>query len=92
MKLQGKLFRIFDTQVVSEKYKKREFVLEVAENPAFPQMIKLEMSGDKVSVLDGLKVGQNVECDINLKGRIWINPQGAESFFNTIEAWRVVGV
>lgn len=89
MKIKGKLFRIFDTQNVSATYKKREFVLEVAENPAFPQMIKLELSQDRCSVLDKFQLGQIVECDINLRGRIWINPQGVETFFNTIEAWKI---
>ena len=89
MKIQGKLFRIVDTQNVSATYKKREFVLEVAENPAFPQMIKLELSKDKCDLLDKFQLGQIVECDINLRGRIWINPQGVETFFNTIEAWKI---
>ena len=89
MKIQGKLFRIFDTQVISATYKKREFVLEVAENPSFPQFIKLELSQDRCSVLDKFQLGQIVECDINLRGRIWINPQGVETFFNTIEAWKI---
>jgi hypothetical protein len=92
MKLTGKIFRIMDTQNVSATYKKREFVLEVAENPAFPQMIKLELSQDRCSVLDKFKLGQIVECDINLRGRIWINPQGVETFFNTIEAWKIAPV
>jgi hypothetical protein len=89
MKLIGKIFRIFDTQTVSEKYKKREFVLEVAENPSFPQFIKLEFSGDKCILLDAFKVDQNVEVDINLKGRAWTSKEGKEQFFNTIEAWKI---
>jgi len=89
MKLIGKLFRIFDTQVVSEKYKKREFVLLVEENPSYPQMIKLEFSGDKCSLLDTFKVDQQVEVDINLKGRVWTSKEGKEQFFNTIEAWKI---
>ena len=84
MKLTGKIFRILDTQIVSATYKKREFVLEVAENPSYPQFIKIEFSQDKVTLLDTFQVGQNIDVEINLKGRSWTNQQGAEQFFNTI--------
>jgi hypothetical protein len=89
MKLTGKIFRILDTQQISATYKKREFILEVAENPSYPQFIKIEFPQERVSLLDLFQVGQTVDVEINLRGRIWVNNEGKEQCFNTIEAWKI---
>ena len=47
------------------------------------------MVKDKCDVLDGYKVGDSVKVDINVNGRIWVNPQGEDVYFNTITAWRI---
>ena len=43
MEVKGKLVEIFETIQVSASFKKREFVLEYAENPQYPEVIKFEM-------------------------------------------------
>ena len=35
----GKLHIIFDTKQVSERFTKREFVVEIADNPKYPQLV-----------------------------------------------------
>lgn len=89
MQLQGKLIEIFDTQQITEKFSKREFVIECAENPEYPEFLKLEMIQDKCDHLDGYNIGQMVEVDVNIKGRKWTNPQGEDKYFNTLQAWRL---
>lgn len=89
MNIKGKLFKIFDTQQVSATFKKREFVLEYAENPMYPQHVLFQMTQDKCSVLDGYEAGQMVEIDFNLRGREWISPQGEKKYFNSLECWRI---
>ena len=89
MNIQGKLVEIFATQEVSEKFKKREFVVEYAENPTYPEYIKLEVVNDKVSILDNYKAGDSVDVAFNLRGRSWADKSGKVSYFNTLVCWKI---
>lgn len=87
MEVIGKLVAIMPTNQVSEKFSKREFVVETEEQ--YPQKIQMEFTQDKCSILDSYSVGDSVKVSINLRGRDWTNPQGEVKYFNTIQAWRV---
>ena len=87
MELVGKIKLIRDTQVVSSSFSKREFVVETTEQ--YPQCIQLELHQDKCDIIDAYSVGQEVVCDINLRGREWSNPLGETKYFNTIVCWKI---
>ena len=90
MNIKGKIKVINATNVVSDKFSKREFVL--TENSSqYPQDLLIQLTQDKCSLIDGFNVGQEIEVQINLRGREWINPQGEAKYFNTIEAWKING-
>ncbi|MCZ2357014.1 MAG: DUF3127 domain-containing protein [Bacteroidia bacterium] len=90
MNIVGKIHAIFGEQQVSTSFKKREFVLICADNPMYPQFIKLEFTQEKCAHLDKFKVGDTVDVSFNLKGREWKNPKGELVYFNTLDAWRIV--
>jgi hypothetical protein len=86
--LNGTIIEIYDEKVISDKFKKREFVLEHAPNPEYPDFLKIEVVQNKTDLLDKYKVGDEVTVDINLKGKKW--EKGKESgYFNSIQAWRI---
>ena len=89
MKVNGRILEIKDTQQVSDAFKKRVFVLEYADNPQYPEYITFELIQDRCDLIDGFKVGQEVEVSFNLKGRKWINPEGETKYFNSLQAWRI---
>jgi hypothetical protein len=74
---------------VSEKFKKRELVIEYAENPSYPEFVKFEAVQDKVNLFDTIKVGDQVELFFNLRGRAWVDKMGKTSYFNTLVVWRI---
>src|SRR5690606_33401473 len=80
---------IFDTARVSDKFQKREFVVEYAENPSYPEYIKFELIQDKCDLIDSFKVNQPIQVHFNLKGRKWTDPQGSVKYFNTLQAWKL---
>ena len=92
MNIQGKLIEKFETQVVSDKFRKREFVIEFSENPQYPEYIKFELIQDKTTLLDPFNIGDSVDVSFNLKGSTWTNPQGVKQYFNSLQAWRLNGV
>ena len=88
MELQGELIEVFDTQEVTVTFKKREFAIKTSGE--YPQEIALEVTQDKVDLLDTFKVGDNITVSVNLRGRKWTSPDGVNKYFNTIQAWRVI--
>jgi single-strand DNA-binding protein len=87
MQVKGKIVAIMPTQVLSEKFSKREFVVETPDQ--YPQQILFQLTQDKCTLLDSLKVGQEVDVHLNIRGRSWQNPQGETKYFNTLEAWKI---
>jgi hypothetical protein len=87
--LTGKIVELAPTQQVSDKFRKREFVIEYAENSQYPEFIKLELVQDKCDLLDKFAVGQEVEVMFNLKGRRWTDAKGEVKYFNSLQAWKI---
>ncbi|GAB3840789.1 DUF3127 domain-containing protein [Hymenobacter jeollabukensis] len=83
----GKLHEKFDTQQVSEKFSKREFVIEVVDGQ-YPEHIKFQLVQDKTSLVDAYKVGDEVRVQFNLRGR-GFNKNGQMLYFTNLEAWRI---
>lgn len=77
-----------DTQVVSDKFSKREFVLTTDTATQYPQYISLQLTQDKCALLDQFNVGDELKVSFNLRGREWSGPQGIR-YFNSLEAWRI---
>jgi hypothetical protein len=89
MDIKGKVHEISPVITVSEKFKKREIILEYAENPTYPEYVKLEAVQDKVNLLDNVKIGDNVELFFNLRGRPYTDKTGKTTYFNTLSVWRL---
>ena len=78
-----------DTKVISEKFSKREFVVETMDEK-YPQVILFQLVNDKCGLLDTISNGEEVEISFNLRGREWTNPTSGEvRVFNTLDAFRV---
>ena len=89
MNIKGKLLEKFDTQEVSNGFKKREFIVEYAENPQYPELLKFELIQGNCDQLNDVQVGQDINVTFNLKGRKWTDPQGNDKYFNSLQAWRI---
>ena len=87
-KFQGKIKVINDTQVISEKFKKREFVVTDTSS-MYPQDVMFQSVQDKCDMLNGYGVEDQVEVSFNLRGREWTSPDGVVKYFNTLDAWRI---
>lgn len=89
MELKGKVHEVGTTQQVSDKFTKRNLIIEYAENPTYPEYIQFEAQQDKTALLDGLKEGDEVEVSFNLRGRPWTNKEGVTSYFNSLIIWKL---
>ncbi|WP_353138089.1 DUF3127 domain-containing protein [Pseudopedobacter sp.] len=90
MDVKGKVHEVSEVMNVTDTFRKRELVLEIAENPQYPEYVKFEAIQDRCSLMDPLKAGDDVEVFFNLKGRPWTDPKsGRKNYFNTLQVWKV---
>lgn len=86
--IKGKLKVKGNEQAVSERFRKREFVL-TDDSSQYPQYISFQLTQDKCSLLDTVNIGDEINVSFNLRGREWKSPQGEIKYFNSLEAWRI---
>lgn len=82
--LEGVLKHLYDVQTFASGFSKREFVVEVPDG-RFPQMIKFECVKDKMSILDGVGIGDAVKVTFDIRGSEY-----KERFFVNLNAWKLV--
>lgn len=88
MEVTGQLKLKYDTQKVSDKFQKRDFVLATDLSTPYPQFVSFQVTQDKCTMLDSFNQGDEIKVQFNLRGREWNGPQGIK-YFNTLEAWRI---
>ena len=89
MQIQGKLHATFDAAQVTDRFRKREFVLELDGASRYPQYVMFQLTGDRCDALDGFENGHEVAVEFSLRGREWTSPKGEVRFFNSLEVWSI---
>jgi hypothetical protein len=90
----GKLIEVYPITAISDKFKKREFVIEQAETKNgfdFKDYVKFQVTQDKCSLPDQVKIGDMVKVSFNLRGRKW-EKDGTVNYFTNLEAWKLESV
>jgi single-strand DNA-binding protein len=87
IKISGQIIHIGQLEVMSEKFKKREFVIQT--DGKYPQEIQVQVTQDRCDLLNNLKLGDIIDASINLRGRSWTSQEGIKKWFNSIEAWSI---
>ncbi len=83
----GRIHAIFDAKQVTERFRKRELVLELADGSRRPQFVQFELTGDRCDRLDDFRVGDEVRVEFSLRGREWTSPKGEVRYFNSLDVW-----
>ena len=89
--LEGKLIEKFDTRQMSEKFKKREFIIEKREEAGgreFIDTIKFQLTQDRCNIIDNINTGEEVKVSFNIKGNRW-EKEGKVNYFTNLDVWRV---
>jgi len=87
--MQGKVHAAFGTEQVTQRFRKREFVLELDGESRYPQYVMFQLTGDRCERLDGIEKGDAVAVEFSLRGREWTSPKGEIRYFNSLEVWSV---
>ena len=89
MQIQGKIHATMEAEQVTQRFRKREFVLELEGESRYPQYVMFQLTGDRCDGLDGFAKGDEVKVEFSLRGREWTSPKGEVRYFNSLETWSV---
>ena len=86
----GRLIQKEATQKISERFQKREFVIEVEneKNPQWNDFIKIQLIQDRCDLLENIQLNEEIKVYFNVRGRKWEN-NGQVSYFTNLEGWRI---
>lgn len=88
LKIKGTVYKVSQEEIKSEKFKKRDIILEVIEG-TYKQYLTVQFSNAKCDLLNNVRQGDMISVSINLKGRLWTGNDGVEKSFNTFEGWQI---
>jgi len=91
LEVTGKLHEVFDTKQVTERFRKREFVVETSDNPRYPQFVLFQLTGDRCEAIEEFQIGDEVSVDFSVRGREWKSPKGEVKYFNSLDVWTIDG-
>ena len=83
-KAKGKIIDIFQTEKRGENdFETRSFAIETREGN-YIQEIGFQLTGNKTTIIDEYKVGDEVNIYFNLNGRKW-----NDKYITNLNAWRI---
>ncbi|OFX21757.1 MAG: hypothetical protein A2041_13865 [Bacteroidetes bacterium GWA2_31_9b] len=89
--ISGRLIEKYSTIQVSDRFKKREFVIESnASNGGmeFKDFIKFQLTQDKCNLVDNMNVNDEIKVSFNIRGNKW-EKDGKINYFTNLDAWRI---
>lgn len=87
----GKVVDVMPVNQVSDKFKKREFVIEKKEtggSAVFIDYIKFQLVQDKCDLINESYINEEVKVSFNIKGNRW-EREGKVNYFTNLDAWKV---
>ena len=88
--IKGKLYEIFETKLLTEKFRKREIVIEYKPNIQYPQYIKFDLQNDNCNLIDAFNIHDEVEVFFDLKGKPYTTKTGETTYFTNLVIWKMV--
>ncbi len=89
--IEGKIIEIQPVNQVSDKFRKREFVIEKKESgntTLFIDYIKFQLVQDKCDIIDNSFLNADVKVYFNIKGNRW-ERDGKVNYFTNLDAWKI---
>lgn len=65
----GVVLRVNPVKQISDKFSKREIIVEIDRDSKYPQAIQFEATGDRMIALDAVGPGDEVRVEFELRGR-----------------------
>jgi len=94
LEITGKLIVKYDTQQVNDRFKKREFVIEIAEEingNVYTNYAKMQLTQNKCDIIDRHNEGDTIKISFNIKGNKF-EKDGRYNFITNLDAWKIESI
>ncbi len=93
LEIVGKLVEKYEAQNVTQTFKTREFVIELAEEingNTYTNFAKMQLVQNKCDIIDRFNKGDMVKVSFNIRGRSYVDKKdGKTKYISNMDAWRV---
>lgn len=89
MQVRGIIDVIEPTVNITEKFKRRIFVLLYQNNPDRIEYLRFEFHQDRCSLLDNYSKGDKVIVSFQLQGNKWTGQGDTLKYYTTLKAWKI---
>ena len=80
--IEGRLHKLYDTEVKGESFRVREFVIETQDQ--YPQFVKFQLTQDRCDLMNNYSENSMIKVSFDLRGREWNG-----KYFTNLNAWRI---
>jgi len=88
----GKVVDVSPVQQMSDKFRKKEFVIESSEQGSdgreFVDYIKFQCVQDRADLINESFLNERVKVSFNIKGNRW-ERDGKVTYFTNLDAWKI---
>lgn len=88
LQITGTLHAINPAEQITERFRKREFVLMLEPDGKYPQPVLFQVTNDRCGLLNAYQLGDTLTVSFNLRGREWNGPKGVR-YFTSLEVWKI---
>lgn len=91
LEITGKITEIGQLQQITERFSKREFVLDISEEKdgtVYQNYAKMQVTNKNCDKLDSFRIGDTVKVSFNVRGNRW-EKDGKVNYINSLDAWRL---
>lgn len=89
--LTGRLIEKYNVVRVSDKFQKREFVVEKKEinnGTEYTDYIKFQLTQDRCGMIEPFKLNDEIKISFDLRGKRW-EKEGNVNYFTNLSAFRI---
>ena len=89
--LTGKLIEKYDTIQVSDRFRKREFVIMISSERSgmeFTDYAKFQLTQDRCDLIDRYNLHDEIRVSFDISGNKW-EKDGKVTYFTNLRAWKI---
>ncbi len=89
--LTGKLIEKYDVIQVSDRFRKREFVIMITSERSgmeFTDYAKFQLTQDRCDLIDPYNLNDEIKVSFDISGNKW-EKEGKVTYFTNLRAWKI---
>jgi hypothetical protein len=90
IEVEGILVEIYETQQVTDTFRKREFAIEIPDGQ-YTNFATFQLTQNNVGLVDSVKKGDRVKVSFNIRGNRY-EKNGVVRYITNLAAWRISGI